>query len=74
MAYCRLGLKNIMKTASRFGSIHAVIGGLHGFSNFEILDTTGIICPAHCTKHSEQIKLLYSDRCVDGGVSRVIEI
>ncbi len=68
------GLKNIMKTASLFGSVYGVIGGLHGFDNFEILDTAGIICPAHCTKHSKQIKLLYFDKCVDGGVGRVIKI
>ena len=68
------GLENIMNAVSRFGNIHGVIGGLHGFDDFGILDTAGIICPAHCTKHSEQIKHLYSDRCVDGGVGRVIEI
>jgi 7,8-dihydropterin-6-yl-methyl-4-(beta-D-ribofuranosyl)aminobenzene 5'-phosphate synthase len=68
------GLKSIMSAVSRFGSIYGVIGGLHGFNSFEILDTAGIICPAHCTKHSKQIKLLYADRCVDGGVGRVIEI
>ena len=68
------GVENIMRAASQFGKVYGVIGGLHGFDNFEIIEATGIICPAHCTKHSRQIKSLFPHRCVDGGVGRVIVI
>ncbi|MCK5785674.1 MAG: MBL fold metallo-hydrolase [Candidatus Sabulitectum sp.] len=68
------GVESIMNSVSPFGEIYGVVGGLHDFNNFDILENTGIICPAHCTKYKEQIMQLYADKCVEGGVGRVIEI
>ena len=68
------GVKNILKAASQFGKIHALIGGLHGFSDFDLLRDLEFICPTHCTQFKSEIKSLYPEKYVRGGVGKVIEI
>ena len=68
------GVENIMNTISQFGNVYGVIGGFHGFDKYDALENTDIICPAHCTKYKEQITLLYADKCIEGGVGRVIKV
>ncbi|MCK5130704.1 MAG: MBL fold metallo-hydrolase [Candidatus Sabulitectum sp.] len=67
------GVGNIMDVISQFGKVYAVIGGLHGFDNFEVFKGVHLICPAHCTKHKDDIKKMYPEKCIEGGVGRVIE-
>ncbi len=67
-------MAHILKAASQFGKVYGIIGGLHGFSEFELFKEMGLICPAHCTQHKTEIKSLYPDRCIDGGAGRIIEI
>lgn len=68
------GVKNILEAASEYGSIYALIGGFHGFNEFEILKEVEIICPTHCTKYKDKLTALYPDKCIDGGVGKVIQI
>ncbi|MEA1868363.1 MAG: MBL fold metallo-hydrolase [Thermodesulfobacteriota bacterium] len=68
------GVKNILKAASQFGEIYALIGGLHGFSDFDLLKDLEFICPTHCTQFKSEIKSLYPEKYVRGGVGKVIEI
>ncbi|MCK4469202.1 MAG: MBL fold metallo-hydrolase [Desulfobacterales bacterium] len=68
------GVKNILKAASQFGKTHALIGGLHGFSDFDLLRDLEFICPTHCTQFKSEIKSLYPEKYVRGGVGKVIEI
>lgn len=68
------GVKNILKAASQFGKIYALIGGLHGFSDFDLLSDLEFICPTHCTQFKSEIKSLYPEKYVRGGVGKVIEI
>lgn len=68
------GVKNILKAASQFGKTHALIGGLHGFSDFDLLRNLEFICPTHCTQFKSEIKSLYPEKYVRGGVGKVIEI
>ena len=68
------GVKNILKAASQFGEIYALIGGLHGFSDFDLLRDLEFICPTHCTQFKSEIKSLYPEKYVKGGVGKVIEI
>lgn len=64
----------ILNTASRFGRVYGIIGGLHGFYEFELFKDLQLICPTHCTQHKKEIKELYPDRYVEGGAGQVIEI
>ncbi|MHC2994540.1 MAG: MBL fold metallo-hydrolase [Candidatus Atribacteria bacterium] len=68
------GVKNILKAASQFGKPYAIIGGLHGFSDFNLVKDLDFICPTHCTQFKSKIELLYPKKYIGGGVGKVIEI
>ncbi len=67
-------MKHILDAASRFGKVYAVVGGLHGFHEYELFKDLELICPTHCTSHKKEIKRLYPEKYVEGGVGRVIEL
>jgi 7,8-dihydropterin-6-yl-methyl-4-(beta-D-ribofuranosyl)aminobenzene 5'-phosphate synthase len=67
-------MKNILKAASQFGKVHAIIGGLHGFNEFELFKDLGVICPTHCTQYIAEIKSLYPEKYIEGGAGKIIEI
>jgi 7,8-dihydropterin-6-yl-methyl-4-(beta-D-ribofuranosyl)aminobenzene 5'-phosphate synthase len=60
------GLENILRLASSFGEIHAVVGGFHGFSGLEALLGIRLIVPCHCTARKEEILRLYPQRAIRG--------
>jgi 7,8-dihydropterin-6-yl-methyl-4-(beta-D-ribofuranosyl)aminobenzene 5'-phosphate synthase len=68
------GVENILNSASQFGSPYALVGGLHGFSQFEVIKDLSIVCPCHCTRYKSEIRSLYPEKYVGGGAGRVIEI
>ncbi len=68
------GVKLILEAASQFGQPAELIGGLHGFDEFEILKTLDMVCPTHCTQQIEAIKALYPEKYLVGGAGRVIEV
>ena len=67
-------MKKILKTASQFGRVHAVIGGLHGFKKFKLFRDLGVICPTHCTQRISEIKNTYPQKLKKGGVGQIITI
>mgnify|MGYP006295088041 CR=1 FL=1 len=67
-------MKNIMDTASQFGEIYAIVGGLHGFDQYELFKNLDAICPTHCTQHIAEIKALYPEKVIEGGVGKIIEL
>jgi len=64
----------ILGAAEEFGSLYGIIGGMHGFSEFELFKKLKLICPTHCTQHRNELKRLYPKRYIKGGVGRVIKI
>jgi 7,8-dihydropterin-6-yl-methyl-4-(beta-D-ribofuranosyl)aminobenzene 5'-phosphate synthase len=67
-------MTHILGAASQFGTVYAIIGGLHGFKQFDLFKDLGLICPAHCTQHKQQLRALYPNTYTDGGVGRIIQI
>lgn len=67
-------MAHILGAASQFGKIYGIIGGLHGFNEFDLFKDLGLICPTHCTQHKTEIKSLYPENFVDGGVGKIILI
>ncbi|GAB6163036.1 MBL fold metallo-hydrolase [Desulfothermus naphthae] len=63
----------ILKTASQFGKVYSIIGGLHA-SKPESLKNLSLICPTHCTQYKSEIKSLYPEKYIEGGAGRTIEI
>ena len=68
------GVREILKNASLYGKVKALIGGLHGFSEFNLIEGLEIICPTHCTQNITEIRTLYPDKFVEGGAGKVIQI
>jgi 7,8-dihydropterin-6-yl-methyl-4-(beta-D-ribofuranosyl)aminobenzene 5'-phosphate synthase len=67
------GVGTILKAASRFGPVAALIGGLHGFQEYEVLEDLALICPCHCTKQQAEILKRYPETAISGGAGRVLE-
>jgi len=67
------GIGNILKAASNFGEVKALIGGLHGFREFALIKNLEFICPCHCTQFQSEIRLLYPEKYIGGGVGKVIQ-
>lgn len=65
---------HILDAARQFGEIYGIIGGLHGFSEFELFKDLQLICPTHCTQHKAELKRLYPEKYIEGGAGRIIEI
>lgn len=68
------GVKNILGKAEEHGKIKGIIGGLHDFSDFDILEDFDLICPVHCTKYKEKIYDKYPDKVIEGGVGQSFEL
>jgi len=68
------GVEEILNVAKQYGDIVGLVGGLHSFNNFSILERLDFICPCHCTKYKREIKKLHPQTFAEGGVGRVIEI
>ncbi len=67
-------MEKIFRAVSPFGKLFAIIGGLHGFSKYELFRDLSLICPTHCTLHKAELKSLYPEKYREGGVGTVIEI
>ena len=68
------GVGNILKVASQFGKPYALIGGLHGFKEFDLLNDLSLICATHCTQFKKEIKARFPEKWIEGGAGRIIEI
>jgi len=68
------GVEAILKTAAQFGQVTALVGGLHGFRDFDLLRDLRLVCPCHCTQNLAQIKELYPDTFVPGGAGKILHL
>ncbi len=66
-------MEEILRVSSHFGEVKYIIGGLHGFNKFHLIKGLDFICPVHCTQHIEEIKFLYPNKYISGGVGKVID-
>jgi len=66
-------MEHILKTASQFGKVYGIIGGLHA-TKPESLKDLDLICPTHCTQYKSEIRSLYPERYIEGGVGKIIEV
>jgi 7,8-dihydropterin-6-yl-methyl-4-(beta-D-ribofuranosyl)aminobenzene 5'-phosphate synthase len=68
------GVENILNSVTPHGRPYALIGGLHGFKEYEIITKLHLICPTHCTQNISEIKSMFPDKFIRGGVGAVIKI
>ncbi len=68
------GVETILNAASQFGSPYALVGGLHGFSRFEVIKDLSLVCPCHCTQYKARIRSLYPQKYTDCGAGKIINM
>jgi len=68
------GLGLILDQSRQFGNVHGIVGGFHGFDQYQVLHGIQLIVPCHCTQHKQEIKELYPTNCEIGFAGKVIEI
>ena len=66
-------MAHILDAGSQFGKAYAIIGGLHGFGEYDLFKDLELICPTHCTQHKAEIRSLYPEKYIEGGAGRIIE-
>lgn len=59
------GIAAILDTASHYGRIKGIIGGLHDNEEFERLKEMELIAAGHCTAHRKEIKEFFPDKFVE---------
>ena len=59
---------------TQFGSIYGILGGLHGFEQYDLFKDFQIICPTHCTQHIEEIEERFPEKYIKGGAGKVISV
>ncbi len=60
------GVSQILSTSSEFGELYGIIGGLHGFDEYEVLSDLDLIVSTHCTKNRETISEIYPESYFPG--------
>lgn len=64
------GLETILQVARKHGEVRALLGGLHGFEAYGLLESVESVCPTHCTAHITEIQRLFPEKYLPGGVGR----
>lgn len=64
------GVEAILNAASQWGKPYAIIGGLHGFNNFKLLEGLDPVCACHCTQYQSDIKAFCGEKYDGGGAGK----
>jgi 7,8-dihydropterin-6-yl-methyl-4-(beta-D-ribofuranosyl)aminobenzene 5'-phosphate synthase len=67
------GVEAILAAAAPRGRVRGLVGGLHGFREFNLLENLEFICATHCTQYGAEIEARYPAKYVPGGVGTIIE-
>lgn len=67
------GVGAILDAAARYGDIHGIIGGFHGFREFDRLAGIPVICPCHCTQYKKEIARKFPEQCMECGAGLMLE-
>ncbi len=68
------GVRNTLASASDIGKPIALIGGLHGFRELDLIEDIDLVCATHCTQYKQRIKKLYPEKFVEGGAGKIIRV
>jgi 7,8-dihydropterin-6-yl-methyl-4-(beta-D-ribofuranosyl)aminobenzene 5'-phosphate synthase len=67
------GLSAILDRASSIGHVYGIIGGFHGFDDYDLLNDMALVLPCHCTVHKSEIARLFPETCETNGVGWTME-
>ena len=56
------GVRRILTAAKKFGKVWGILGGLHGFDDYEVLRGLEMVAPSHCTVHKKEIASIFPEK------------
>lgn len=68
------GVGRILTAAAAFGPVSGLLGGFHGFRDFDRLEDLSLICPCHCTQYKTEIRRRYPEQCLKCGAGLVVDL
>ncbi len=68
------GVGAILDRASQYGKVYGIIGGLHGFRDFNRIRGLSLICPCHCTQYKSELRELFPEQYVPCGAGLELEV
>lgn len=68
------GFGKIIQAASQFGKVYGIVGGLHGFRDFDRSRGLSLICPCRCTQYKSEIRRLFPEHHVACGAGLELEL
>jgi 7,8-dihydropterin-6-yl-methyl-4-(beta-D-ribofuranosyl)aminobenzene 5'-phosphate synthase len=68
------GVGAILNAASEFGEVYGIVGGLHGFSDFDRLRGLSLICPCHCSQYKPELGQLFPEQYIACGAGLELEL
>ena len=67
-------VEKILNAAKKIGNIVGIIGGLHGFNKFNLVEDLDFICPCHCTSHKKDLEKAFPSKSSTCGVGKTLDI
>ncbi len=68
------GVRNILSAASGFGEVVGIVGGMHGFEDYDALRGLKLIVPSHCTVIKRRIVEMFPEVSLEGRAGLEISI
>lgn len=68
------GVGAILDAASEFGEVYGIVGGFHGFSDFDRLRGLSLICPCHCTQYKSELEQIFPEQYIACGAGLELEL
>jgi 7,8-dihydropterin-6-yl-methyl-4-(beta-D-ribofuranosyl)aminobenzene 5'-phosphate synthase len=68
------GVGAILEAAAEFGEVYGIVGGFHGFSDFDRLRGLSLICPCHCTQYKSELKQLFPEQHIACGAGLELDL
>jgi 7,8-dihydropterin-6-yl-methyl-4-(beta-D-ribofuranosyl)aminobenzene 5'-phosphate synthase len=68
------GVGAILEAAAEFGEVYGIVGGFHGFSDFDRLRGLSLICPCHCTQYKSELRQLFPEQHIACGAGLELDL
>lgn len=68
------GVDTILNADAEFGEVYGIVGGFHGFSDFDRLRGLSLICPCHCTQYKSELRQLFPEQYIACGAGLELEL
>ncbi len=68
------GVPKILEAARKVGTVKGIVGGMHGFSQYDVLRGLDLIVATHCTANKKKIAELFPDKTLRGGAGLRLDV